>query len=259
MAAATPAPGGRGPACRETANRVGRIQHRDYGWPGGFARLRLRRPGGELGAFTARTKAMTRRVGSPSPRLQNASAATNTSSATKTASVSTTIHGTQAIPANNITAPAPCRGPGRGRQHRRPDRVHRGRHRGAGTLRAATDGDGRGPGHDHLRPDRSVARARRDGLGHRAARPGDRRAGRRHRAPADVTVRRGQPGRDHPPPLHQGGPRDTDPEVGEWSGADDPRVDLLAPSWRNIWTRSSRHRARWEHDGPPEIRRAVVS
>ncbi len=27
-------PGGRGPACRETANRVGRIQHRDYGWPG---------------------------------------------------------------------------------------------------------------------------------------------------------------------------------------------------------------------------------
>jgi len=61
-------PGGRGPACRETANRVGRIQHRDYGWPGGFARLRSRRPGGELGDFTARTKAMTRRVGSP--RLQ---------------------------------------------------------------------------------------------------------------------------------------------------------------------------------------------
>jgi len=57
-------PGGRGPACRETANRVGCIQHRDYGWPGGFARVRLRRPGGELGAFTARTKAMTRRVGS---------------------------------------------------------------------------------------------------------------------------------------------------------------------------------------------------
>jgi len=26
--------------------------------------VRLRRPGGELGAFTARTKAMTRRVGS---------------------------------------------------------------------------------------------------------------------------------------------------------------------------------------------------
>jgi len=44
-----------------------------YGWPGGFARVRSRRPGGELGAFTARTKAMTRRVGSP--RLQNASVA----------------------------------------------------------------------------------------------------------------------------------------------------------------------------------------
>ena len=96
-------PRGEGPACRETANRVGRIQHRDYGWPGGFARVRSRRPGGELGAFTARTKAMTRRVGSP--RLQNASAATNTSSETKTASVPTTIHGTQAIPADNITAP----------------------------------------------------------------------------------------------------------------------------------------------------------
>jgi len=54
VAAATPAPGGRGLACRETANRVGRIQHRDYGWPGGFARLRSRRPGGELGAFTDR-------------------------------------------------------------------------------------------------------------------------------------------------------------------------------------------------------------
>jgi len=44
-----------------------------YGWPGGFARVRSRPPGGELGAFTARTKAMTRRVGSP--RLQNASVA----------------------------------------------------------------------------------------------------------------------------------------------------------------------------------------
>jgi len=51
---------------------------------------------------------MTRSVGSP--RLQNASAATNASSETKTASVPTTIHGTQAIPAGNITAPAaaPC-------------------------------------------------------------------------------------------------------------------------------------------------------
>jgi len=80
-------PGGRGPACRETANRVGRIQHRDYGWPSGFARVRSRRPGGELGAFAARTKAMTRRVGSP--RLQNAS-------------VPTTIHGIQSIPSDNM-------------------------------------------------------------------------------------------------------------------------------------------------------------
>jgi len=48
-----------------------RIQRRYYGWPGGFARLRLRRPGGELGDFTAPTKAMTRLVGSA--RVQNAS------------------------------------------------------------------------------------------------------------------------------------------------------------------------------------------
>ena len=100
-------PRGRGPACRETANRVGRIQHRDYGWPGGFARVRSRRPGGELGAFTARTKAMTRRVGSP--RLQNAGVATKTSSETKATNVPATIHGTQAIPADNITAPAELR------------------------------------------------------------------------------------------------------------------------------------------------------
>jgi len=106
VAAATPAPGGRGPACREAANSVGRIQHRDYGWPGGFARVRSRRPGGELGAFTARTKAMTRRVGSR--RLQNASVAANTSSETKTASVPTTIHGTQVIPSDNITAHTSC-------------------------------------------------------------------------------------------------------------------------------------------------------
>jgi len=35
--------------CGETANRVGCIQHRHYGWPGGFARLWSRRAGGELG------------------------------------------------------------------------------------------------------------------------------------------------------------------------------------------------------------------
>jgi len=47
---------------------------------------------------------MTRRVGSPPPRLQNASAATNTSSKTKTASAPPTIHGTPAIiPVDNIT------------------------------------------------------------------------------------------------------------------------------------------------------------
>ncbi len=68
-------PGGRGPACRETANRVGRVQHRDYGWSGGFARVRLRRPGGERGDFTAPTKAITRRVGSSRSGPQNASGA----------------------------------------------------------------------------------------------------------------------------------------------------------------------------------------
>jgi len=81
-------------------------------WPRPAPRLRVAgwlrpcavaAPGGELGAFTARTKAMTRRVGSP--RSQNASAATKTSSETKTASGPTTIHGTQAIPADNITTP----------------------------------------------------------------------------------------------------------------------------------------------------------
>ncbi len=49
---------------------------------------------------------MTRRIGSP--RLQNASVATNTSSETKTASVPATIHGTQAIPSDNITAHTSC-------------------------------------------------------------------------------------------------------------------------------------------------------
>ena len=47
-------PGGRGPACRERANRVGRIQHRDYGGPGGFARLRSR-PSLPRNAHTQRT------------------------------------------------------------------------------------------------------------------------------------------------------------------------------------------------------------
>jgi len=99
-------PRGRGPVCRETANRVGRIQHRDYGWSGGgFARLWLRRAGGERGDFTARTKAITRLVGTPRPL--NASAATNRSSETKATSVTVAIHGTQAIPTNDTTAAAP--------------------------------------------------------------------------------------------------------------------------------------------------------
>jgi len=99
-------PGGRGPACRETANRIGRIQHRDYDWSGGIARLRSRRPGGELGDFTARTRAMTRRVGVG--RRQNARAATNTSSKTKTAAAPRTIHGTQAVSSDDTTAPSSC-------------------------------------------------------------------------------------------------------------------------------------------------------
>jgi len=98
VAAATPARG-EGPACRETANRIGRIQHRGYDWSGGFACLRSRRAGGELGDFTARTKAMTRRIGAG--RRQNASAATNTSSKTKTASAPSTIHNAQAVSASS--------------------------------------------------------------------------------------------------------------------------------------------------------------
>ncbi len=50
---------------------------------------------------------MTRLVGSP--RLQNAGVATKTSSETKATNVPATIHGTQAIPADNITAPAELR------------------------------------------------------------------------------------------------------------------------------------------------------
>jgi len=76
-----------------------------------------------------------------------------------------------------------------------------------------------------------------------------------------MTTSQGGSGTSEEDTLHQGGPRDTDPEVGEWSGADDSRVDLLAPSWRNIWTRSSRH-----HDavgarrpaGDPAGRRVVT-
>jgi hypothetical protein len=44
-----------------------------------------------------------------------------------------------------------------------------------------------------------------------------------------MTTSQGGSGTSEEDTLHQGGPRDTDPEVGEWSGADDPRVDLLAP------------------------------
>ncbi len=75
----------------------------------GWLRPRAVAAGGELGAFTARTKAMTRLVGSP--RLQNASAATKTSSETKTASAPTTIHGTQVDPTPETSAPNPtaCR------------------------------------------------------------------------------------------------------------------------------------------------------
>ena len=47
----------------------------------------------------------------------------------------------------------PGRGPGVPRQHRRPRRVHRDRHGGAGQVRAGQDGHGRGPRHDHQRPD----------------------------------------------------------------------------------------------------------
>jgi len=83
-----------------------RVAHRDYGWSGGgFARLWLRRAGGERGDFTARTKAITRLVGTPRPL--NASAATNRSSETKATSVTVAIHGTQAIPTNDTTAAAP--------------------------------------------------------------------------------------------------------------------------------------------------------
>jgi len=61
-------PPGEGSGVQETANRVGRIQHRDYGLSGGgFARLWLRRAGGERGDFTARTKAITRLVDTPRP------------------------------------------------------------------------------------------------------------------------------------------------------------------------------------------------
>jgi len=62
-------PGGRGPACRETANRVGRVQHRDYGWRGGFARVRSRRPGGELGAFTRQESDRTKHLAAQEVRV----------------------------------------------------------------------------------------------------------------------------------------------------------------------------------------------
>jgi hypothetical protein len=73
-----------------------------------------------------------------------------------------------------------------------------------------------------------------------------------------MTTSQGGSGTSEEDTLHQGGPRDADPEVGEWSG----RMTRVSTCSRHRGETSGLARlgtmTRWEHDGPPEIRRAVV-
>ena len=102
----------------------------------------------------------------------------------------------------------PGRGAGVSRQHRRPGRVHRDRHRDPRHVRARAAGAGGRSRHDHLRPHRRAARTQRRSrhrnrfrVDHRAARTRDRQTRRRRRAAADEPVRHPGPGRDQPTPT----------------------------------------------------------